>query len=102
MNVIETTTTAPKKNPLETIGGKSFTLEITGFEALALYKLTKQVGGKGALRRVFSEDGSGTNKNNFETRLGEIEGMKEALVSLDNLTYTQDAVYFWDKDKNQN
>jgi len=36
----------------------------------------------------FSEDGSGTNKNNFETRLGEIEGIKEALVSLDNLTYS--------------
>lgn len=102
MNVIETTTTAPKKNPLEAICEQSFTIQLSGFEALALYKLTKRVGGKGALRRVFSEDGSGANKNDFETKLGEIEGMKEALVSLDNLTYTQNAVYFWDKGENQN
>ena len=101
MKVIKTTvsTATTAKNPLQAFYEQSFTIELTGFEALALYKVSREVGGKGRLREVFSS-GSDKAKNkgadeNFETKLGEIEGIEESLILLDKETKTQDSVYFW-------
>ena len=103
MKVIKTTvsTATTAKNPLEALCERSFTIELTGFEALALYKVRREVGGRGRLREAFSsENAKAKNKGiaeNFETKLGEIEGMKESSMLLDEETKTQDSVYFWGK-----
>jgi len=83
MKITENQKTQPTKSKLDTFSEKKFTLELDGFELLALAKISSRVGGIGKFRSVFSDCGYNNNLGISHT-LRSIDGLKEALKELES------------------
>ena len=66
---------------LEAFSNRKFTLELTGFEVLAIHTICGMIGGLGKFRNVFSV-GSRNDPNNLSSILGRITGLGEAKKEL--------------------
>jgi len=77
MKITEHTPIRVKKSKLAAFSQKQFTLELDGFQLLALYYVSRKIGGWGKTRRAFSSDSA--NKENFIAIISEIDGVNEAM-----------------------
>jgi len=67
------------KSKLQAFSERSFNLELTGFEVLALYKVSRNIGGFGKFRYVFSD-----KPESILNKLEEIFGLDDASDELDS------------------
>ena len=85
MKIIENPpTTKNKQSALEKFSERSFTLELTGFELLALRLVAAKVGGVGKVRSVFSSCGMNIPTNLYK-EIAKIENSEEAYCELGTL-----------------
>ena len=64
------------KSKLDAFSQRKFTLELDGFQMLALYYISGKIGGSGKTRQVFVFSDGG---DDFNTRIGEVEGVDDAM-----------------------
>ena len=81
MKITEHNQTEQPVSKLEAFSNRKFTLELTGFEVLAIHTICGMIGGLGKFRNVFSV-GSRNDPNNLTSILGRITGLKEAKKEL--------------------
>ncbi len=74
---------AQSQTALDKFSEKTFTLELTGFEVVALRLIAGYVGGLGKVRSVFSF--CGKNQTNFCAELSKIDGCDKAFADLRKL-----------------
>ena len=81
MKVTEHNQTEQPVSKLEAFSNRKFTLELTGFEVLAIHTICGMIGGLGKFRNVFSV-GSRNDPTNLSSILGRITGLGEAKKEL--------------------
>ena len=74
MKITERKLISIPKSKLDAFSQRRFTLELDGFQMLALYYISGKIGGYGKTRKVFSDGG-----DDFNTRISEVEGVSEAM-----------------------
>lgn len=82
MKITETKPIKLITSKLEAFSNRQFTVQLSGFELLAIRLISGKIGGIGALRSVFSSCGKG-NGQGFYEQIRKIEGASEAFEELE-------------------
>ena len=80
MNLTENNIKKSEISVLLDFSERSFTLDLTGFELLALLSVSRKISGSGKARSVFSDNSDWDNKDNLYSKLVVVKGIEDALV----------------------
>ena len=86
MKITERTQIAIPKSRLEAFSQRQFTLELDGFQLLALNYIAGKIGGAGKTRRVFSDGG----KDVITTQISEVDGVYRAMEEFKKFVTVED------------
>jgi len=94
MKIVNTSDVKESKTELEKFSEKTITVELTGFEVLALSLVAAHIGGTGKVRSIFSY--CGRVDEPICSVFNKIDGWGEALRELKAQTRCKDALYIDD------